>query len=483
MQDEVSSRSMALPRRPAAFVCLVTAALVAACGGGSGGSPDGNVVNGVARLGWDQPAGDASELGSLHFVLYLDGTRTELTGASCSTTAGAAGFPCTSLLPSMSNGQHTIELASYIAADPILESPKSPPLVITVTGSAITVGSVNTGAQASAASAHEPTPARELITSDGTRLEISVLAQADGPSALAVSEDGAVFIADRAGIVRMVRDGLLVGESAIPGGAAAGGGGTGILDLALDPQFARNHLVYVLAAASGEAPTFSLSRFREVGGRLGERASLFDGVPASPERPSGSLAFGPDARLYVAFDDGGDPNSARRAASYNGKVLRLNTDGTTPGDQPGASPIYASNLQAPRSLAWDASTSSLWVADAGARRVTRIRVTARRAIVVTPYRLPLTDGPSSIAVYRSTLIPALQGNLLVAPAQDATYLLRARLSGPDQNATASTERLGIFDESTAASGSPAGFVRLVRIGPDGAIYVGTDHEVLRIVPR
>ena len=93
---------------------------------------------------------------------------------------------------------------------------------------------------------------------------------------------------------------------------------------------------------------------------------------------------------------------------------------------------------------------------------------------MTPYRLPLAEGPASIAVYRGGLIPRLQGNLLVAPAEDAAYLLRARFTSADQSVVGSTERLAIPGDS---------FVRLVKVGPDGAIYVGTDTAVLRIVPR
>jgi glucose/arabinose dehydrogenase len=201
---------------------------------------------------------------------------------------------------------------------------------------------------------------------------------------------------------------------------------------------------------------------------------VFDDVPASPVGPAASLAFGPDGRVYVALDDGGDTESARRGGSYNGKVLRLNADGSTPHDMPGASPIYASSLRAPRGLAWDASTASLWVADAGARRAQRIRARGGRGIDVTAFRLPLAAGPASIAVYRASLIPAWQGSLLVAPAEEAGYLLRAQVNDADRGTIASSERLEI---------PGAAFVRVVEVGPDGAIYVGTDREVLRIVPR
>ena len=63
------------------------------------------------------PVGTALE--SLHFVMYIDGVRTDLPQASCSTPAAGGGYPCESPLPAMVNGQHTIQLAAYIVADPI----------------------------------------------------------------------------------------------------------------------------------------------------------------------------------------------------------------------------------------------------------------------------------------------------------------------------------------------------------------------------
>jgi glucose/arabinose dehydrogenase len=199
---------------------------------------------------------------------------------------------------------------------------------------------------------------------------------------------------------------------------------------------------------------------------------LLDRVAASSESPAAALTSAGD-RLFVALDDGGVREASQRPGAYNGKILRLNADGTTPADQPGSNPVYASGLASPRSAAWDPATASLWLADTGTGRAER-RQQRGRGIVATAYDLQLAGGPAALAIYRSTLIPSLQGSLLVAPAEEPGFLLRARVGDSDGNVVGATERLML-------PGSPR--VRLLKVGPDGSIYVGTEHEILRIAPR
>src|SRR5712692_7153220 len=64
----------------------------------------GERVTGSERFGWDQQAIDAVELASFRYAIYVDGTRSELTGASCAPTPTSAGFACAAPLPAMSQG-------------------------------------------------------------------------------------------------------------------------------------------------------------------------------------------------------------------------------------------------------------------------------------------------------------------------------------------------------------------------------------------
>lgn len=82
-------------------------------------------------------------------------------------------------------------------------------------------------------------------------------------------------------------------------------------------------------------------RYREVGGRLGERAVLLDGVPASTIHDGGRIRFGPDGLLYLSTGDASTTSLSQDLDSVAGKILRLNRDGTAPRDNPFGSLLYS----------------------------------------------------------------------------------------------------------------------------------------------
>jgi glucose/arabinose dehydrogenase len=470
-------------RRTWVACALAICGAVAACGGNgppapSPGGGDTGTITGRERLAWDQLAQSDAELATFRYALYVDGNRTELPNASCTFGPGTV-YVCTAQLPSMAPGRHTLELATYIDGAPSLESARSSPLVVTVAGAA-------TSGLPSSPSTNALSSSPQLATSAGVRLFVEAFADGlEQSTAIEFAPDGGMFVAERAGRIRIVRDGALRPEPALTldhlfvaddNGADDNGG---LLDLALDPDFRQNRLVFVLDVVADDAgaPVFRLARYREAADRFGERAILFDNVPASASHPSGSIAFGPDGKLYVALDDADDPVNAARLSSFNGKVLRLNADGSTPDDQPAASPVYSSGHRSPRSLSWDSQTGALWLADPVRSDAERLNATASEAaraerVVRTAFSLPLSTGPTAVTIYRGELIGALRGDLLAASDREGS-ILRVRFDGSLQR-VASTERLDL---------DGADHVHTIRVGPDGAVYVGTDHGVLRIAPK
>jgi glucose/arabinose dehydrogenase len=448
-----------LPRRALLVgVCTV----LAACGGNNNnnGGGDGGVIqiNGTERIGWDQQAADTSELSTLRYKIWVDGVSNDASDASCSNTAGTSGFPCTSALPHMSGGAHTLELSAYVDGYPGLESGRSTALSVNVTGQTVAFQVPRTSASV-------------LTTADGVQLRQDVIAQGlTDITDLAFTGDGRVLVSERIGRVRLIVGGQLQPEPAATLADVDTSGGGGLLSIAVDPAFAETRFTYgVYTTPRGT----QLVRFVEANGRLVNPAVLMSDITYRAANPAASLRFGPDRKLYLALDDGGDPGRAGDLGSYSGKVLRLNADGTTPSDQAGGTPVYLLNVNAPRGMAWGPDRETLWVANAGDGGTALLDVARspgrqQRAVPITRYALPSGTTPVGLVTYAGNPLPTLRGNLLVAIGEQPE-ILRLRLDGSNPSTVVATERL-----PTDLNGP----LRAIGVSPEGTIYLASPDAVV-----
>jgi glucose/arabinose dehydrogenase len=155
-------------------------------------------------------------------------------------------------------------------------------------------------------------PAPPRVKTVATGLEI--------PWEIAFLPDGRALVTERPGRIRLLdRDGRLH-KKPVSHLAVTTQGEGGLLGLALDPDFAANHLVYLYYT---RRDSMRLERWRFAGGGLQRQKSLVDGIVAGSMHDSGRIAFGPDRRLYVATGDAGQGALAQRSDSLNGKFLAL----------------------------------------------------------------------------------------------------------------------------------------------------------------
>jgi hypothetical protein len=215
-------------------------------------------------------------------------------------------------------------------------------------------------------------------------------------------------------------------------------------------------------ADRGNASTFTLARFREAAGTLADRAVLLDRVPAPGIAAHAALRFSADGRLYAAFDGGADADRAADPASFSGKVLRLNADGTTPKDARSLSPVIAMNVAVPVGLAWPRGAREPWVVDQRSGGPAQLRETGEGQHT---YRLPDGFTPSSLAGGGGVQT----GDLLIGSAESAT-LLRVRFDAETLRPT-STELVAIANIDG---------IRALGGAPDGATYVATATSVWRM---
>ncbi|MEU8608546.1 PQQ-dependent sugar dehydrogenase [Actinoplanes sp. NPDC048791] len=148
----------------------------------------------------------------------------------------------------------------------------------------------------------------------------------------------------------------------VPDAAGTNGEG-GVLGLAVSPSFATDHWLYVYHTTATDN---RIVRFQYDGTlRTESREILVTGIPRNKYHNGGRLRFGPDGKLYAAAGDGQDPDQAQDLASFGGKVLRLNPDGSVPEDNPfPGSVVWSYGHRNPQGLAFD-SQGRLWEQEFG----------------------------------------------------------------------------------------------------------------------
>jgi putative heme-binding domain-containing protein len=233
-----------------------------------------------------------------------------------------------------------------------------------------------------------------------------------GATAMAVAPDGRVFVCEQTGALRVVRDGALRPEPFVtlkvdPTWER------GLIGVALDPKFATNRYVYVNYVAADPYPHHRVSRFAARGdvAAPGSEVVLLEGddqrtlggnVPAGHQ--GGALHFGLDGALFVAIGDQTAGAPAQRLDTFQGKLLRINPDGSIPCDNPFASQakgkyraIWATGLRNPFTFAVHPRTGRIFINDVGQDRWEEVN----EGFAGANYGWPASEGPTTDPRFRA----------------------------------------------------------------------------------
>ncbi len=360
----------------------------------------------------------------------------------------------------------------------------------------------------------------EFDTGEGMRIRVvAVTRELEYPFSVAFLPDGSMLVTERPGRLRIIRfaradpggweldpkpvagtpASLYAGDSGMPGAVH------GYMDVALDPGFAQNGLVYLTyTKPGGEKGSAVLARGRWDGNAIVGMQDIFASGVAGAAR----IAFGRDGMLYMSLT-GEDPQDG---STLGGKVLRLKPDGSVPQDNPFVgragyrAEIYTMGHRGTLGLAVHPGTGEMWQDENGPNGGDELNLLKPGANYGWPivslgrtYQGPWQNGgrpghddfeppqaywtpaiaPSGLLFYTGDKLPKWKGDVFVGS------LRTGEIPG-----TGHLERI-LFNEKMEELRRESLLVELrqrirdVRQGPDGYIYVLTDEKpgaVLRIEP-
>ena len=330
------------------------------------------------------------------------------------------------------------------------------------------------------------------------------------PWGLAFMPDGGMLVTERPGRMRVVRNRAVSAPvEGIPSVAAEGQGG--LLDIALDPDFANNRIIFFTFSEprpqGGNGTSVARAKLSADDAALTDVSVIFRQRPAveSTAHFGGRIAIAPDGNLFVTL---GERYSMRESAqdlgTHLGKVVRITKNGAPAPGNPfigknGAFPeIWSLGHRNAQGAAIEPSTGLLWTVEHGAQggdEINRPEAGKNYGWPVITYgkdyngskigegtakdgmEQPLhywdpSIAPSGMAFYDGALFPGWKGDLLIGALKGQKLVRLDIEQGKIAGEVVMLEDIGER-------------IRDVRVGPDGAVYLLTDNEagrVLRLTP-
>jgi glucose/arabinose dehydrogenase len=287
------------------------------------------------------------------------------------------------------------------------------------------------------------------------------------PWGMAFLPDGSALVAERdsARLLQVRPGAATVVRGTVPGVVPGGEGG--LLGLAVSPTFGQDNLVYAYftAASDNRIVRFPLNA-------LPNQTIVLSGLAKASIHNGGRIAFGPDGMLYAGVGDAGQTSNAQNLQSRNGKILRMQPNGTVPPGNPFAnSLVYSLGHRNVQGLAWD-TQGRLFATEFGQNTWDEVN----QIVAGGNYGWPTVEGTGTNPNFRNPIVQwstaeaspsgaAIANSTLFAAALRGARLWTVPLTASGGAGTPVAELQGQF-----------GRLRTVAVGPDGWLWVTTSNR-------
>lgn len=320
-----------------------------------------------------------------------------------------------------------------------------------------------------------PTPAPSIATTEDLPPTTIIAQNLDTPWAIGFLSDKSMLVTQRNGKLWHIQADANTQPKLVTTIAAAKEiGEGGLLGIAISPNFAKDHFVYLYYTynSTGNNTNNRVVRMMYENNTLSNEQILVDAIPGASNHNGGRLAFGPDGYLYISTGDAQEPSQAQNTQSLAGKILRVTPDGKAAPGNPFNNRIYSYGHRNVQGIAWDKS-GQLWATEHGRSGVQSGLDELNKIEKGKNFGWPVIQGSET----RAGMVTAVKNSgasLTWAPGDIAFVGDQLFFTGLRGVSLYETE-LPALSEITPHFNQEFGRLREVILGPDGMLYVTTSN--------
>lgn len=326
------------------------------------------------------------------------------------------------------------------------------------------------------------------------------------PWAIAFTSDTRMLVTERTGNIKEVKDGVVTPNTLLSLPVVAQGE-AGLMGLVLDPNYQSNKLLYACYTyQNGDKLANRIIQIKDNESSLEVQKTILENAPAARFHAGCELAIGPDKKMYITFGDATEKSLAQDKNSLAGKILRINTDGTIPSDNPFSdSLVWSLGHRNPQGITWNPLNNEMYSVEhgpsgndgpLGGDEVNHVikgenygwpmvsHDTSQAGLIDPLIVFTPAVAPASAQFYSGNLYPEFSNTLLFATLK-GKGVYRTIIDSNNADIVAEYQKLPLPD---------LGRIREVTQGPDGYIYLTTsntdgrgsknigDDKIVKILP-